>query len=295
MGMDFRTAFTRAKRGFRDDLRLHLVAVASLVIAFLCLGAALLSVENLSRVAERWSQAGHLTVYLKDRAGDNDVAQLRLVLESLQEVTEVRHVTAAQAKREFAENVDVGVEAEGLPTEAFPASLEIELAQSSDPERVTAIAERVRRFGAVEEVETYRDWFEQMGTLLSTGQSAVAGLALLVLICVMAIIGNTIRLAVVNRRKEIEVLKLCGATDSFVRSPFLLEGALQATAAALVSLVLLFVLYFALHGQLEGTITALTGVSTRFLSPALALSVVVGAGLTGALGSALSLRRYLDV
>ena len=84
--MDIRTAFTRAKRGFRDDLRLHLVAVASLVVAFLCLGAAMLSVENLGRVADRWGQAQHLTVYLKEHTKQNDIAQLRLVLESLQEV-----------------------------------------------------------------------------------------------------------------------------------------------------------------------------------------------------------------
>ena len=293
--MDLRSAFSRAKRGFRDDLRLHVVAVASLVIAFLCLGAALLSVENLGRVAERWSGVRHLTIYLKDGAAPSDVAQLRLVLESLQETRTVRHVTADQARAEFAQQVDLGSSAASLPADAFPASLEVVLAPETAEARIAKIAERVRQLGAVEEVETYRDWLAQMGALMSAGKSAVLLLSLLVTVCVLAIIGNTIRLAVANRRREIEVLKLCGATDGFVASPFLLEGVMQAVAAAVLAMLALLALYFAVRGQLEATLGAVTGVRTAFLQPTTALAIVLGGGLAGAVGSALSLRRYLRV
>ena len=293
--MDLRSAFSRAKRGFRDDLRLHVVAVASLVIAFLCLGAALLSVENLGRVAERWSGVRHLTIYLKDAAAPSDVAQLRLVLESLQETRTVRHVTADQARAEFAQQVDLGSSAASLPADAFPASLEVVLAPETAEARIAELAERVRQLGAVEEVETYRDWLAQMGALMSAGKSAVLLLSLLVTVCVLAIIGNTIRLAVANRRREIEVLKLCGATDGFVASPFLLEGVMQAVAAAVLAMLALLELYFAVRGQLEATLGAVTGVRTAFLQPTTALAIVLGGGLAGAVGSALSLRRYLRV
>jgi cell division transport system permease protein len=120
-------------------------------------------------------------------------------------------------------------------------------------------------------------------------------LSLLVTVCVLAIIGNTIRLAVANRRREIEVLKLCGATDGFVASPFLLEGVMQAVAAAVIALLALLALYFAVRGQLEATLSALTGVRTVFLQPTTALAIVLGGALAGATGSALSLRRYLRV
>lgn len=293
--MDLRSAFSRARRGFRDDLRLHLVAVASLVIAFLCLGAALLSVENLGRVAERWSGVRHLTIYLKDDAAPSDVAQLRLVLESLQETRTVRHVTADQARAEFAQQVDLGGNAASLPADAFPASLEVVLTPETTEARIAKVAERVRQFGAVEEVETYKDWLAQMGALMSAGKSAVLLLSILVTVCVLAIIGNTIRLAVANRRREIEVLKLCGATDGFVASPFLLEGVMQAVAAAVIAMLALLALYFAVRGQLEATLSAVTGVRTAFLQPTTALAIVLGGGTAGAVGSALSLRRYLRV
>jgi cell division transport system permease protein len=293
--MDLWTALSRARRGFRDDLRLHLVAIASLVIAFLCLQAALLSVANLERIAQRWRGAQHLTVYLKDGQQATEVAQLRLVLESLQETREVRHVTAEQARQEFASQVELGVDATSLPADAFPASLEILLRDQVSHQRAAEIAGRVRSFGAVEDVETYRDWFAQMSTLLQTGRSAVALLALLVVVCVLAIIGNTIRLAVANRRREIEVLKLCGATDGYVRNPFLVEGAVQAVAAAVVALLVLFIAYLCFRGHVESTIGAVVGVKPAFLEPLVMLAVVVGGGVTGALGSALSLRRYLRV
>jgi cell division transport system permease protein len=293
--MELMTALSRAKRGFRDDLRLHAVAVASLVIAFLCLGAALLSVTNLARIAERWGQSQHVSIYLKDTAKESDVAQLRLVLESLPEIVRVEHVSAAQARKQFATQSALGSELEGLPADAFPATLELSLRDGASQDRIAKVVERIRHFPAVEDVETYKQWFEQLGTLLSAGRSAALMLAMLVVVCVLAVIGNTIRLAVANRRREIEVLKLCGATDAYVRSPFVLEGVIQAVAAASLALVLLVIMYFSLRGYVEGTFAALTGVHTTFLDPLTALAIVVGGGLVGALGSTLSLRRYLAV
>ena len=293
--MEIWTALSRAKRGFRDDLRLHLVAVASLVVAFLCLGAALLSVTNLTRFADRWGRSQHMTVYLKGDAKESDIAQLRLVLESLPEVEQVAHISAAQARKEFADQTDLKVPVSTLPADAFPSSLEVSLAENAAESRVQEVGARLQRFSAVEDVETYRDWFAQMGTLLDAGRTAAGLLALLVVICVLAVIGNTIRLAVANRRQEIEVLKLCGATDAFVRTPFLLEGAIQAVAASALAMLLLVIGYASMHGYVESTVATMTGVKTVFLHPAVALGVVLGGGLVGALGSALSLRRYLMV
>jgi cell division transport system permease protein len=286
---------SRAQRGLRDDLRLHVVAVASLVVAFLCLGTALLSVENLSLVAQRWSRSQHLTVYLRDQAKDNDVAQLRLVLESLREVQKVEHITAARARAMFVEQTNIAQGLTDLPSDVFPASLELDLVSGVDPARVDRIAERVQQFGAVEEVETYRSFIGQFHSLLDAGRSGAMLLALLVVVCVLAVIGNTIRLAVANRRREIEVLKLCGATDSFVRRPFLFEGIVQGVASSALAMLLLLFGYLLLRGHIEATISTLTGVRTSFLSPLTVLAIIVLAGLTGAVGSALSLRRYLQV
>ncbi|HKP64623.1 MAG TPA: permease-like cell division protein FtsX [Polyangiales bacterium] len=293
--MDIWTAFSRAKRGFRDDLHLHIVAIASLVVAFLCLGTALLSVENLTRVAERMSQSQHLTLYLRDAAKEGEVSQLRLVLESLPEVQKVEYISAAAARKLFAEQTHMGTSMSDLPTDAFPASLEIELASNAAADRVDKLTERLKRFSAVEEVENYRSFLGQFHGLLDAGRSGALVLALLVVVCVIAVIGNTIRLAVAGRRREIEVLKLCGATDSFVRSPLVIEGVIQGVSSSAIALLLLLVGYLLAHNHVEAMLSSLTGVSTVFLSPWTVAATITLAGIVGGVGSAWSLRRYLQV
>lgn len=293
--MNLGNAISRAARGFRDDLKLHLLAIISLVVAFVCLGTALLSVENLGHIASRFSSSRHLTVYLRDGSNDDVVAQLRLVLESLDEVENLEYVSKKRAQAEFAQQVDLGGNVDSLPSEAFPASMEISLADGTSQARVDGLAQRIRGFDAVDDVETYRDWFGQVDTLLSAGRSATGFLALLVAVCVVAVIGNTIRLAVMNRRQEIEVLRLCGATDGFVRMPFLLEGVFQGLSSCLLALLLLVGFYFALRGEVESTMLPLVGVRTTFLQPLTALLMVTFGAVAGGVGSALSLRRYMAI
>jgi len=293
--MDLATVFSRATRGLRDDLRLHVVAVASLVIAFLCLGGALLAVANLAHMSTRWGQERSVSIYLKDSAKEADVAQLRLVLESVDDVAGAVFVSAEQARKQFAAQADLGIPMEALPQEAFPASVELTLRKGVSDERVASLAQRVATFAAVETVETYQSLFGRMASLIAAGRSAALGLALLVIVCVIAVVGNTIRLAVAGRRQEIEVLKLCGATDGFVRGPFVVEGALQSTAAAVLAVLLLVGGYALLHGRVDATLSSLVGVSTVFMHPMWLVAIVVGGACVGALGSLLSLRRYLAV
>jgi cell division transport system permease protein len=177
----------------------------------------------------------------------------------------------------------------------FPASLEIALATGVDSEHSSQLAERVSHFNGVEEVETYRSFLGQFHGLLEAGWSGAVLLSLLVLVCVLAVIGNTIRVAVGNRKREIEVLKLCGATDGFVRGPFLVEGVLQAVTSASVAMLLLLVAYLLVRGRIESALSELTGVTSVFLSPVTVCGIIAISGLIGGLGSVWSLRRHLQV
>lgn len=285
----------RARRGLRDDLRLYVIAVSSLAVAFVCLGAALLALSNLGTLSDELGHSRALTVYLRDGARQGDVDQLRLTLETLPEVEAVELVPAEEARERFLRDAELPEELAGLPVEAFPASLEVSLGRETSPARIRHVASRVASLGAVEDVETYQRWFDQLAALVTTGRGVAAGVALLVLVCVLAVVANTIRLAVASRRREVEVMKLCGATDDFVRGPFLLEGAFQGFAAALLASALLFVAFLALRGQVDATVGTFTGVQLSFLPVGAVLALVLGGTLVGAAGSALALRRYLEV
>jgi cell division transport system permease protein len=293
--MELKTLIGRAKRGLREEFRLYLVAITSLSVAFLCVAGALLALTNLSALAESWGQSARMTVYLRDGAQESDIAQLRVVLESLPEVREVEELTAEDARSLFLQHAEVSADLASLPPEVFPPSLELSLVGDIAPARVDAMAARIAQLRAVDDVETYRGWFDRLDNLLSAGRGLAGVLALLVGLCVLAVIGNTIRLAVARRRDEIEVLKLCGATDAFVRGPFVVEGTFQGFASALLAVVVLLVGFLTLQSELDASLAALTGTRAAFLQPWMLVALVIGGGVIGAAGSALSLRRYLTV
>lgn len=293
--MDLKNAIVRARRGLREERRLYVVAVTSLAVAFICLGATLLGVTNLDAAATRWGQSGRITVFLKDGADAQDVAQLRVVLEGLADVQSVTHVTPSQARSSFLEEADVGADLSALPSDVFPASLEVTLVHGVTRERSESIASRLAQFRAVSDVESYGAWFQKLDKLLWGARMLALGLALLVMFCVVAVIGNTIRLAVARRRQEIEVMKLCGATNNFVRGPFVLEGMFQGFASALLAVLALLVGYLSLYESVDSTLAALTGSRVVFLGAWTLVSLLVGGALIGAIGSAVSVRRYLSV
>lgn len=293
--MRIETAITRAARAMREDVRLHLVAIASLTVAFLCLGASLWALSNLASLADAIGRGARMSVYLADGASADDVDRLRLTLEALPEVASVQHLTSASARAEFVRDAELDPALASLPADVFPASLEVELSAGVTRAQLTRLADRVKRFGAVDDVETYQGWFARVDELLATGRVASGALALLVLLSVLFVVGSTIRLAIAGRRDEIEVLKLCGASDGFVRGPFLVEGAVQGLVSSLLALVLLFVVFTAVRDQLDGAVASLAGVRTVFLHPGMTLSLVLGGASLGAIGSAISVRRYLTV
>jgi cell division transport system permease protein len=294
--LELRNLYARAKRGAREDVRLYLVAVSSLTVAFLCLSAALLGLTNLRELAERWGRTHHMSVYLKDGAERADVDRLLQVLGALPSLERVDYLSPQLAREQFVRDSDVGSGLTALPVEAFPASIEVEFSADVSDARIEEVAGKVSAFSAVvDTVDTYRTWFERLGSLLSAGRVAALLLAMLVVVCAFAVVSNTIRLSVAHRRDEIEMLRMCGATDSFVRGPFVLEGTLQGLLASALAMVILAASYLALRSQVDAALAPLAGMRMSFLPPLLVIAIVVaGAGL-GALGSAFSIRRYLKV
>lgn len=294
--MELKTVYRRAMRGLREEKKLYFVAISSLTVAFLCLSTLLLGVVNLDAFAERWGRTHRMSVYLRDDAQASDVERLRLVLAALPGVGQVKHLSAAEARETFLSESLSASDLTALPAHVFPASIEVEFTSEASDTRIHEVAGQVLAFkSTVADVDTYRAWFDRLSGLLSAGKAAALLLGALVLICVFAVISNTIRLAVAGRKDEIEVLKMCGATDSFVRGPFVVEGALQGLLSAGASLLMLAVAFWGVQGQIDGALVPLLGMHLRFLSPLLVVAVLCTGSLTGALGSALSIRRYMSV
>lgn len=286
----------RARRGMLREWRLHALSVFSLAVAFVCLGAALLVVTNLKSIEERWAHAGRASIYLKDSASQADVDAFKVALSNVPGVTHVRYVSSGQARSEFgqqemANNGDLA----SLPVEAFPASIEIEVKPEMTDVDLSDMVAKLKQLPAVDDVETYQAWTERLARLVRGGVAAAALLALVVFASVLAVVGSTIRLALQRRRIEVEVLKLVGATDRFVKGPFLLEGSAQGAIGATAAVVLLGALFLLVRGRLDGELASLVGVDPTFLPWPVVLGMIATGALLGMTAAALGLRKLVAV
>jgi cell division transport system permease protein len=286
----------RARRGMVREWRLHALSVFSLAVAFVCLGASLLVATNLRAVEERWSRAGRASVYLKDGATQADVDALRTALVRVPGVTAVRYLSSGDARTEFGQReLSSKGELAALPVEAFPASIEIDVSPDMTDAELTDMVGKMRELPSVDDVETYQVWTARLGRLVRAGVAASALLAVVVFAAVLAVVGSTMRLALQRRRTEVEVLKLVGATDGFVKKPFVLEGGLQGALGAVGAVALLAALYLLVRGRFDTELASLVGVQPVFLPWFVALGMVVLGGVLGAAASLASVRRLVSV
>jgi cell division transport system permease protein len=288
------TPLERAWRGTKNDWRLHLLGVFSVAVAFVCLASALLVVVNVDSIRTRWAESGRASVYLRPTATPEQIGSIEKALRATEGVGDVRFVSSEDARREVLSG-DTDEILAALPAEAFPASLEVRVVDEAGVDRVSRLEAQLEALPAVESVETYQAWSQRLGSLLAGGVTAAFVLALVVLGAVVSVVSSTIRLTLQRRRIEVEVLKLVGATDGYVRKPFVIEGAAQGAIGAVLAMLLLGVLYAIVRGHFDGQLAVLLGTAPTFLPWPVALSMVLlGAGL-GAGAAYGSLRRLLIV
>ena len=286
--------FDRAIRAMKNDWRLHALSVFSVSVAFVCLAAALLVVVNVRAVQDRWQTTGRASVYMKPDVTRDQVAAIEKALRTSEGVTGLRFVSSEEARNDIIQdNGDEMLAA--LPAEAFPASLEVELSDNGATERLQKMAGQLEALPAVETVETYEAWSERIGRVLTGGMTASLFLAVIVLAAVVSVVSSTMRLALQRRRREVEVLKLVGASDRYVTHPFLVEGALQGASGAGLAVSLLAILYAIVRSHFDAALGTMLGMTPTFLPWSLT-GVLIALGATlGVLAAHVSLRRFLVI
>src|SRR5882724_4341098 len=287
------TPIERAWRGTKNDWRLHALSVFSVAVAFVCLASALLVVVNVSQVQSRWASTGRASVYLKKGAEREQIATIERALRASAGVNDVKYVSSEDARHDLTGQSDDPI-VDALPTEAFPASIEVMVESEVAAGRLDQLASQLAALPAVERVETYAAWSERLAALLAGGVTASGLLALVVLAAVVSVVSSTIRLALQRRHIEVEVLKLVGATDDYVRRPYVVEGAVQGGLGALLAIGLLGSLFAIVQSRFDASFATLIGMTPSFLPWSVALALIVSGAALGAIAALLSVRRLLN-
>jgi len=244
-----------------------------------------------------------LAVYLEDNISEELKKYIEQYIISWEETDAVRYISKEQALERFKkqnEGSDILKEIEGNP---LPASFEITL---NNPEKIDRVALRFydkdgNCIEGVDEVIYGRNYVNTLFSITAIIGTIAFLIIIALLLAAVVLIFNTIRLSIYARRKEIEVMKLVGATNWFVRIPFLFEGFFEGFAGSVVSIILLYFINKFLWIRVERVIVdtmrikelAIVG-SGNVISYAY-IGVVVLGGLVGLLSSAIALRRYVKV
>ena len=235
-------------------------------------------------------------LYLEDGLTKNEVQEVTKQVEDIGGVSSVKYRSKAEAmkvmKKRWGKN---GYLLDSLGENPLPASLLVEVTDLESADNVNAEAKKIK---GVESVRYYKQTVDRLAKVIHYIQVASILIMIFLFIISIVVVSNTIKLTVFARSREISIMKYIGATNWFIRGPFLLEGILIGVVAALVSAIFTFLAYARIVSSIGPKVAAI--LSTPMISaPKIALTLFVvflalGVGI-GALGSIISIRRFLKV
>lgn len=279
-------AVREAMLSFRRTPVLSVLSITTIAFALFVIGLYGLVVLNVQRALDRVEERVEVVLYLRRGTPVEVVTMAIGDIRAFPEVERVEYVTEEEAlERARAELTEFQGIFGDLETNPLPASLEIRLASGfRDSEHVAAVAERLEGFRFAEDIRYGRDWVAKLDRLRDLAGAVGLLIGIAFAAASVIIIGTTIRMTVLQRAREISIMRLVGATDGFVRRPFLLDGALKGALGGLLAVGMNYAAY------LLGTRFLLEG---RFFSPAEAVLIVLFGTALGFLASAASVGRHL--
>lgn len=254
-----------------------------------------LLVDNVRALSGSWDGSASISLFLADGLSDEDARAVEAQIGLRPDITETRLIDRSQALAEFRRLSGFGQAIELLDDNPLPAVVLVKpQAQLQDADVLSRLADELQGYREIELAQVDLQWVKRLSAITGTFERAVLILAVLLAGAVLLIVGNTIRLEIQNRHSEIEIVKLVGGTDAFIRRPFLYEGLWYGLLGAGIALFLVLVALF----MLDGPVQRLAGLyqsdfSLAVIDPASLLGVLIGGPLLGLLGAWIAVSRRL--
>jgi cell division transport system permease protein len=282
----------------RRNFTLTLAAFLTVAVSLSLVGGAWLLRQGVQNASIQWKGDIEFIVYLKPDITEPQAEAIERALDDHPEVKDVNFVSQAEAYKEFKVLFRTTPElVESVDQAALPPSFRV-VPRVADADVITAVSAQFENMPGVFEVVSAREQIEAILSLTNLLQNSMLMIAIVLLLAATMLILNTIRMAMFARRREIEVMKLVGATNWFIRIPFMLEGLIQGIIGAFVAFGGVFVARLLLEDRFAQTnnLELFRNFSVSgdqvFTTGVLMLLVGVAAGTVG---SAVAVSRFLDV
>ena len=289
-------ALARAWRQFQGGSLSHWVTTSVIALSLTIYGTFALLLTNANTALEQWEGDHLITVFMERTASATQLAAVQEMITNVPGITGLKVITPAEAMGRL--KVMLGSEAgllDDLEENPLPSSIEFQLLRGK-AESSRVLAHELGGWPGIEAVSYDYQWADRLAAVVKVVRYAGMVISFLLLSAVAMIISNTIKLTIIARRDEVEVMRFMGATDAFIKIPFIYEGILQGLLGALGALVFTSLLYFGAQevvldlGRVFGVHLPL-----HFL-PFLQLMVILTFGVVlGLAGALLSLSRFLEM
>lgn len=298
--MKIKTSWYMLKESFKNLWRNRLMSLASMssvAATLLILGLVFILMVNISSLADgARDQFDSIQVYLEEGLSKAEIESIGNEMYGIEGIDQI----VFESKTKALENMkkqwgDYGYLLDGLETNPLPMSFVIYL---DDISKSQTVYEKLKNFDGVEDIKYYKDTIDRI-VKISNYVKNTGFIVIIVLIFISTfIIGNTIKIAIATRKREIGIMKYVGATNWFIRWPFLIEGTLLGVLGAAISIIIVYFTYKYTYNIVTTDFYAIIAVYVKPLDAIMDdityLFLVLGSGI-GAFGSIISLRKYLRV
>lgn len=292
------SVFAQALQSWKRQLKLQLTSVLVMGLCFTTILVVSLISKNIEKGFSSWGNKVEMSVYMSEESGVEQRSRVESALKNMKEIRSFNFLDSKKAQKEFMDQFSglVPELKELKDVNPFLESFELELseipASMFSVNFVEDIAKRIHEMDGVEEVSYGRYWFESYMGFMRGLKASTFLIAMILSFASLMIVGNSIRALVDQRRKEVEILELIGATPQYIRVPFVLSGAITGFLASVLSLGLGFLLYGLVLSKFMNAVKIL-GISDKlsFFSPLELLIIIVSGIVIGAVGSYLCIKN----
>lgn len=279
---------------FKRNIWMTLASIFTVVLSLFILGFFSIVILNLNKMADTLESQVQISVYLKDDLSQEEIDETKETLSKIEGLQDIKFTTREEAMEKFKERLgDQQFLLDALDdTNPLPDSFSLTV---TSPQQVKTIADTVVALDSVESASYSQDIINHLFNL--THLIRLIGVALIILLTGAAIfiISNTIRLTVFARRKEIAIMKYVGATDWFIRWPFLLEGICLGFIGGGLATIFLYIVYNQVTQEIYESMAFFPLIPQHPFIDYISLAILVAGIIIGALGSTISLKRFLKV
>ncbi|MBT8358172.1 MAG: ABC transporter permease [Desulfobacterales bacterium] len=291
-----RLFYKRAIQDIRKNRFLNAVTIVTIALSILIVSVFALFFINTNDLINHWKKGIRIMVYLKANTVEAKIPDIKKKFEAMYGVAEAVFIPREEALKRLKKQIKRQISLlEDLKENPLPDAFEVRMIPSSQSwEKVENLSGKIKSLPYVDDVEYGKKWLGGFTNIVNLFRLTGYGVGGLFFMAAVFIVANTIRLVLYSRREEIEIMRLIGASDRFIKTPFYIQGLIQGTLGGIIGLGILFVTFIIIasnieHGFLPGSF------QIRFLPLVAFFSIVISSMLVGWLGCYLSLKQFLKI